>query len=285
MNPTLKISAFKDISAFLLAAVQQQSNLNLEIKYVKNADEAHQDLFDNNADIIFMSYDDTLSVSLQDKYPEILALFPIHGGILDFCGHIDLETGQTRIGIDTDTGYARALRFYLGQKFTSEEYESLNFVKAGATNLRYEQLISNQINATLLNPPYSYYSGVQRDPDFQIFLGDYQGVVANTNKYLWQDTEKRLLLEQFMISYQSMLQNLQVEPTVTIQSLSSYYSIDTDVATYIYNRLWMSNGLNINFQFDNYQLQRTEYIFSQDTEIDIPSQRDWLLNQNSPIQK
>ncbi|MBJ7898876.1 MAG: hypothetical protein GC158_02895 [Cyanobacteria bacterium RI_101] len=276
MNPTLKISTFKDISAFLLTAAQQKSNLNLEIKYVKNADEAHQDLLDNNADIVFMSYDDTLSVSLQDKYPEILALFPIHGGILDLCGAIDLENGKNRIGIDTDTGYARALRFYLRQKFTPEQYESLNFVKAGATNFRYEQLIGDQLDATLLNPPYSYYPNLQRDPDFQIFLGAYQGVVANTNKYLWKDTDKRLLLEGFMTSYQSMLQGLQAHPTATVQSLSNYYSLDTETATYIYNRLWSPNGLNINFRFDNSQLQKTEYIFSKDTGIDISGQRSWL---------
>ena len=155
MNATLKISAFKDISAFLLSTLQPQLNINLEIKYVKNADEAHQDLFDNNADIVLMSYDDTLSLSLEDKYPEILALFPIHGGILDLCSSIDPGTNKNRIGIDTDTGYARALRSYLSQKFTPEEYQSLDFIKAGATNLRYDKLISNQIDATLLNPPYS----------------------------------------------------------------------------------------------------------------------------------
>ena len=280
MNATLKISAFKDISAFLLSTLQPQLNINLEIKYVKNADEAHQDLFDNNADIVLMSYDDTLSLSLEDKYPEILALFPIHGGILDLCSSIDPGTNKNRIGIDTDTGYARALRSYLSQKFTPEEYQSLDFIKAGATNLRYDKLISNQIDATLLNPPYSYLQGVQADPDFQLFLGDYQGVVANTNKYLWQDLDKRALLKDFMASYQAMWQNLVANPQTTIQSLSDYYDTSIDVATNIYNRLWMPNGLNINFQFNDSQLQGTESIFSQDTNIFIPSKRYWILNQD-----
>ncbi|QUS62134.1 DUF4114 domain-containing protein [Synechocystis sp. PCC 7338] len=280
MTPTLKISAFKDISAFLLSTLQPQLDINLEIKYVQNADEAHQDLFDNNADMVLMSYDDTLSLSLEDKYPAILALFPIHGGILDLCGEIDLEANKNRVGIDTNTGYARALRSYLSQKLSPEEYQSLDFIKAGATNLRYDKLIDNQIDATLLNPPYSYFEGAQADPGFQLFLGDYQGVVANTNKYLWQDLDKRALLKDFMTSYQAMLQNLEANSQSTIQSLSDYYSISMDIATSIYNRLWMPNGLNINFQFSDSQLQGTESIFSQDTQIFIPSKQYWVLNQD-----
>ncbi|MBD2653776.1 DUF4114 domain-containing protein [Synechocystis sp. FACHB-383] len=280
MTPTLKISAFKDISAFLLSTLQPQLDINLEIKYVKNADEAHQDLFDNNADIVLMSYDDTLSLSLEDKYSAILALFPIHGGILDLCGEIDPEANKNRIGIDTNTGYARALRSYLSQKLTPEEYQNLDFIKAGATNLRYDELINNQIDATLLNPPYSYLEGAQADPGFQLFLGDYQGVVANTNKYVWQDLDKRALLKDFMVSYQAMLQNLEMNSQSTIQSLSDYYSISTDIATNIYNRLWMPNGLNVNFQFNDLQLQGTESIFSQDTNVFVPLKRYWILNQD-----
>lgn len=36
------------------------------------------------------------------------------------------------------TGYARALRYHLSTSLAPEEYEALNWVKAGATNIRYQ---------------------------------------------------------------------------------------------------------------------------------------------------
>ncbi|MGL5035840.1 MAG: hypothetical protein ACRC6M_18800 [Microcystaceae cyanobacterium] len=277
MNPTIKISAFKDISAFLLTKLQENSSFNLEIKYVQNADEAHQDLKESKADMVFMSYDDTLSLALEDKYADILAILPIHGGILDLTGEIDLEAGKNKVGIDTNSGYARALRLYLGQKYDQEQYQNLSFEKAGATNLRYEKLITNQIDATLLNPPFSYLPGVKRDPSFQEFLGSYQGVVANTNKSTWQDPNKRALLQQFINSYETLIQDLQVAPTAAIQNLADFYHLPLDTATNIYDRLWMPNGLNKDSQFRDAQLQGTEQIFSWDTEISIPTTKYWTL--------
>ncbi len=35
-------------------------------------------------------------------------------------------------------GYARVLRYYLSSTLSAEEYEALQWVKAGATNLRYQ---------------------------------------------------------------------------------------------------------------------------------------------------
>ncbi|QUS60022.1 hypothetical protein [Synechocystis sp. PCC 7338] len=64
MDENLKISAFKDISAFLLTTLQSQTKINLDIKYVKNADEAHRDLKQNLAHIILMSY--TEAIFAQD---------------------------------------------------------------------------------------------------------------------------------------------------------------------------------------------------------------------------
>lgn len=78
-----------------------------------------------------MSYDDTLSVALELGFNDTAAVFPIHGGILSLCGEISGD-GAPRVGIDTLTGYARALRFYLNSTLTAEEYASIDWVFAGA---------------------------------------------------------------------------------------------------------------------------------------------------------
>jgi len=178
----LKISAFKDITAFVLESAQENGSINVEIKYVKNATEAHSDLTEQKADMVFMSYDDTLSIALEDNYFDIIAIMPIHGGMLDFCGNIDISQNKTLVGIDTNTGYARALRAYLKFAYSPSEYNKLHFTFAGATNLRYTKLLNGEIDATLLNPPYSYGTGINRMIRMSDFLGAYQGVVVNVNK-------------------------------------------------------------------------------------------------------
>ncbi|MBE9241821.1 hypothetical protein [Synechocystis salina] len=276
MNKNLKISAFKDISAFLLTTLQSQTSINLDIKYVKNADEAHQDLKQNLAHIILMSYDDTLSIALEEQYSDILAILPIHGGMLDLCGEIDLQTNKNRIGIDTDSGYARALRLFLRHRYSPEDYGKLLFIKAGATNIRYEALRDNSLDVTLLNPPFSYQLNIHRDPEFQTFLGDYQGVVANTNKTFWHDYEYHQLLQSFTTDYYAMIKRIQNNYQESIESLANYYGISKPIATNIYNCLWQNNGLSTTYEFLDSHLRGTEAIFAQDTGIFIPSERHWL---------
>ena len=185
----LRISAFRDICAFILETIGNRGGPGLDITYVKNADAAHADLMQRRADIVFMSYDDTLSVALQDRYPDIAAFLPVHGGILDLCGRLD-RTGPTRVGIDTDSGYARALRRFLRERLGEPRYAQLTWVKAGATDLRAERLQAGDIDATLLNPPFSLRPGVSR---IATLAGDdttsrYQGVVANLNRTAHFDT-------------------------------------------------------------------------------------------------
>ena len=76
------------------------------------------------------------------------------------CGAFDVTGAATRVGIDTDTGYARALRLLLQDRLGPERYAQLDWIKAGATNLRYQQLLDGQLDATLLNPPFSYRPGI-----------------------------------------------------------------------------------------------------------------------------
>ena len=51
----LNISTFKDISAFMLETAHNEILIKANIKYVKNADEAHSDLMKSKADLVFMS--------------------------------------------------------------------------------------------------------------------------------------------------------------------------------------------------------------------------------------
>lgn len=276
MNSALKISAFKDICAFLLTSLAQISTIKLTIKYVKNADEAHQDLMDKNADIVFMSYDDTLSILLENNYGDIAAILPIHGGILDLCGSLEIENHKNKVGIDTNSGYARALRLYLKHKFLPEEYAQLSWIKAGATNLRCDRLKTGTIDATLLNPPFSYLPGIQRDSGFQALIGEYQGVVLNTQRSRLENPQEQDLIRQFVENYKKVIQRMQAQPQESIQMLADYYQVCHNTATEIYTRLWQANGLNFSFQFQESALATTETIFSRETAISIPADRNWI---------
>ncbi|MEY4504367.1 MAG: hypothetical protein RL154_661 [Pseudomonadota bacterium] len=276
-NPEpLQISAFKDITAFVLESAQKNGSINVNIKYVKNANEAHTDLTGQKADLVFMSYDDTLSIALEENNSNAIAIMPIHGGILDFCGSLNIEQNQTNIGIDTKTGYARALRSYLKMTYSHTDYNKLNFVFAGATNLRYEKLLRHELNATLLNPPYSYALGVNRMVRISDVFGAYQGVVVNANKSWLATGTNKDRLYNFAKAYYQTVANIKNQPDKTIEEMQIYYGITKDEATQSYNRLWESDGLSLNFKFNDKALIVTEQIFSFDANISIPNKRTWV---------
>lgn len=267
-NPEpLKISAFKDITAFVLESAQKNGSINVNIKYVKNANEAHTDLTEQKADLVFMSYDDTLSIALEDNNSNAVAIMPIHGGILDFCGSLNIEQNQTNIGIDTNTGYARALRAYLKTTYSQTDYNKLNFIFAGATNLRYEKLLKSELNATLLNPPYSYGAGVNRMIRISDIFGAYQGVVVNTNKSWLEISTNKDRLQNFTKAYYQTVADMKNQPDKTIENMQTYYGITKDEATQAYNRLWESDGLSLDAKFNDKALSVTEQIFSEDSGV------------------
>ncbi len=274
----LNISAFKDITAFILETAESENLLRANIKYVKNADEAHSDLLDQQADLVFMSYDDTLSLAVESGYQSIAAVIPVHGGILNLCGSLDLASGQNIIGIDTNTGYARALRYYLHQLYPNNaEYNQLQWTFAGATNLRVSKLLNHEIDATLLNPPYSYQSGVTRMIRMYDAIGSYQGVVINLNKAWLAEAENQSRFKDFVNGFYQRVNEMKNNPDQTITQLSTYYNIDVAEATSTYNSLWESDGLSLQPQFNLQQLAGTESIFHSDTGITIPSTRSWIV--------
>lgn len=68
------------------------------------------------------------------------------------------------------------LRQYLKRTLSPEDYAAIQWVYAGATNLRYEQLAAGTINATLLNPPFtSFLDASIPCQSMEQITGPYQG--------------------------------------------------------------------------------------------------------------
>lgn len=267
--PGLKISAFKDITAFVLEQMSDNPDMPVTVKYVKDATEAHGDLKHQKADLVFTSYDDTLSIALQENHPGIVAVMPVHGGILDLCGRINPEAGNTKIGIDTDSGYARALRQYLRSAYSTEDFAKLQFTYAGATNLRYELLVKGEIDATLLNPPYSFVTGIARIHRLEDTFGAYQGVVANTNRAWLKDDKNSTKLKQFSRLYYKTVNRIKNDRAGSITRMQAFYDIPAEQASLAFDRLWQSDGLSLDSAFDKKALQSTQQIFMIDTGIQI----------------
>ncbi len=275
MNEALKISTFKDISAFILETLQKRYQADIEIKYVKNANESHQDLIDKRADIVFMSYDDTLSIYFEKKFHDIRAFMPIHGGILDLCGNINFKLNQVNIGIDTDSGYARALRTYLKTTLSTQDYNQLKWLKSGATNIRYKKLINGQLDATLLNPPFCVMPNVNCLTNLYKHLGEYQGLIANTRQKWFIKNQSRV--NKFITIYHELLASILNNAEQTIDQIKQFYAISQDTAQKIYARLLESDGLNFSKDFNN-RLKNTEKIFcSEMKNVYIPEKRDWII--------
>jgi len=277
----LKISAFRDISAFILESANQEGLIDVNVSYVKNADEAHQDLLSGSSECVFMSYDDLLSLVLQDNNKDSEAMFPVHGGILYFCGEIDINKNKTQIGIDTNTGYARALRYYLHQKYPlSQQYNVLQWKYVGATNLRAVLLQESKIDATLLNPPYSFTPKIPIIVRMYDAIGPYQGVVANVNKSWMSNKKNYQKFQNFESGYFKRVNEMKDNPEKTMNELMSYYKISQSQAQQTYDSLWKEDGLNTSAIFNNDQLSGTEKIFSEDTSLKVPTNRTWIFKQN-----
>lgn len=277
MQPPLTIAAFKDITAFILETGQRRGLFNIDVAYVKNADEAHSDLTTRKRELVFMSYDDTLSLALQDKYADIEAVAPVHGGVLDLCGSLDLTRSKNLVGIDTDSGYARALRRYLRQRLPNQsDYAKISWAYAGATNLRYKKLVDEELQATLLNPPYSYGDGVTRLVKMLDVVGAYQGVVINANKSWRADANNAARLDAFRAAYYSLVNALKTDKTGTIAQLAAHYAISEQQAAAVYARLWEADGLSLGPTFSRKQLEGAEALFAWDTGVPVVSPRGWL---------
>lgn len=276
------IASFNDIDGFLLYQMQNALGMRVgNITYVRNANEIHQYIETGIIDLGFMSYDDTLSIALTDNFTGNSAAYPVHGGILSLCGKLDVYANKTRVGIDTDTGYARALRAYLHSVYPNpSDYNKLQWVYAGATNIRAERLSAGAIDATLLNPYFSTEYNTSHPGEcvsIANVTGPYQGIVANVNKKWLEDPVNKLGFANWTKTYHKMITNMVAHPNDTIAELATFYNISQALATGTYDALFGSTGLDTSLVFDTQALAGTEKLFSDDTGIKVPTNRWWVI--------
>jgi hypothetical protein len=275
--PRLKVSAFKDITAFLLECVAARGRVALDVRFVADADEAHRDLQSGGADLVFLSYDDCLSMALIDRWSDLIVAFPVHGGILDLCGRFD-PTSAPRVGIDTETGYARALRLFLREHLGADGYARIEWVKAGATNLRYQRLRDRALDATLLNPPWSCRDGIARIATLagEAPIPRYQGVVAALRRPWLDDAGRVGALSMLAEDWVEVVAGLRAERADAIEQIETFYGLSDTEADAVYARIWGADGLFSSLDFDIAALAVTERIFTADTGLAVPAERPWL---------
>jgi len=149
-------------------------------------------------------------------------------------------------------------------------------VYAGATNLRYGKLIAGEIDATLLNPPYSYASGVTRLVRMSEAVGSYLGVVVNVRKSWLADGGNAGRLETFAAAWYGLLAALKADMEGTVSLLATHYKISRAEASDVYVRLFEPDGLSQGPEFDLRQVEGTEALFSGDTGKAVPGPRTWI---------
>ncbi|CDW86259.1 UNKNOWN [Stylonychia lemnae] len=223
-----------------------------------------------------MSYDNILTLSLQDHIEGVAGIFPIHGGILDLCG--DPKEEELLIGIDNETGYARLLKVFL-QLNKPFKYKSLKWVHAGATNLRYQKLKQEDFHLTFLNPPFSSQISKSKMPKIHELMSfGYQGVIANARKSWMEDEQNQQIIQYFKQIYFLTVNKMKSDAARTKQELMDFYQVTDKQAYEIFQRLWESDGLSLSEKFDEKALKDTEAIFSLDTKIEVPQERNWIQN-------
>lgn len=147
---------------------------------------------------------------------------------------------------------------------------------------RYQKLAAGELDATLLNPPFTSMlaQGIPCQPLYAL-IGPYQGVVANVRKSWQRSPINKKNLLTFYGAYRCVMADMKMYPAKTIFSLASFYNITAATATAVYASLWQPDGLNAASCFNVAQLNGTEYIFSQDTGIRIPrGPRVWVEKQS-----
>jgi len=159
--------------------------------------------------IVAMSLDDVISLANSDSpsASELVVISGVHRGFLQLIGQpsvTDVENLRGRkVAVDTDIGYASAL-FEILRRAGLQSNRDYEVIHAGATNKRFEKLLSGEFDATLLGAPFTDLATQQSYRPLgsvcQI-LGGYLGVV--------------------LVSRSSWLKNHHREATQVIDSLLS----------------------------------------------------------------
>ena len=144
--------------------------------------------------IVGMSLDDVISLVDGDdpRADDLTIIAGVHTGFLQLITDSQIiDTAGLRsqtVAVDTDTGYASAL-FEILKSAGLQRDVDYSVVYAGATNARYDKLITGDFQATLLGAPYTdlaLANGYRTQGSVREKLGAYQGVVLAA-KRSWLD--------------------------------------------------------------------------------------------------
>ena len=191
MHSDLEVALFLDATETLFRIGDQLHRQGFAIPAppqrhgVANADEIRERVLRGINPIAAMSLDDAIGIRYGENPAgrDLTVIAGVHRGFLELMVAPDIaqveELRGRRIGIDTETGYARALIELLRRASLRRDHD-FSVVRAGATNRRFERLLSGEIDAALLGSPFTdlakarQFRSLGSVPDL---LGGYQGVV------------------------------------------------------------------------------------------------------------
>jgi ABC-type nitrate/sulfonate/bicarbonate transport system substrate-binding protein len=154
-------------------------------EFVTDADDAHERLLSGANPIVGMSLDDVISLADGDdpRADGLTIIAGVHTGFLQLITEAQItdpaELRSQKVAVDTDTGYASALFKILKSDGLQRDID-YSVVYAGATNARYDKLLNDEFQATLLGAPYTDLAlakGYGSQGSVREILGAYQGVV------------------------------------------------------------------------------------------------------------
>ena len=191
MSSALEVALFIDATETLFRIADQLHSQGYGIPApplrhgVANADEIRDRILSGRNPMAAMSLDDAIGIryGADPRGHDLTVIAGVHRGFLELMAapgvhHVDELRGR-RIGIDTETGYARALMELL-RRASLTRGTDFSVVQAGATNRRFERLIAGDIDAALLGSPFSDLAkerGFGSLGSVPQLLGGYQGVV------------------------------------------------------------------------------------------------------------
>lgn len=190
-QPVADIALFRDATEVMFSVAAQRRAQNPAAPevpsryFVRDADEAHAIAFEGPAPIVGMSLDDLLDCA-RSSHPnagQLVAIAGVHRGFLQLMAREEIRSISDlkgrRVAVDTDTGYASAL-FEMARQAGLERGRDYEVVYAGATNLRYAQLVKGAFDATLLGAPFTRLASMAGFSSLGSVigaLGGYQAVV------------------------------------------------------------------------------------------------------------
>lgn len=146
----------------------QRRGVALELAYTPNSSSLVTSLMNGHKDIALASIDNLIAYQegqgdgppLVD--PDLVAVMGVDSGFLSVIGqrslHLMTDLRGKRLAVDSlNTGFAFVLRELLHRN--GVEDADVTFVRGGATELRFQNLIAGAFDATLLRTPFEILAG------------------------------------------------------------------------------------------------------------------------------